>query len=524
MKKPNLIHYNDGRHLHFYLYDPPPSLHRMRQPVDELVGTGVDMLSFGLATGQAFLHDTQVGDRFGERLKEHNSGLVWWRAATNLAEALKAGHDPLKIVVDRAHEKGIKVLGSLRINDGGSPDEEGYNIGRLKREHPDVIIGEEDPENPATANALDFARPEVREERLAVIEEVCDRYGADGIEIDDYIRVFFAPSQVRQNTPILTDFIREIRDMLDRVGKKRGDELYLAVRAHRSEEANLAVGMDLRTWLTEKLVNIVIPHPDGPAMETDLSLGWLPEAAHESGAWVYVKPIQLPYDDRYHKTTIEMYRAASLNYRAAGADGLYLSDLHYPRTEREYLVMREMSDPDTHARKSKHYFVAPKSSDSYYSPAKYEQPRYLPVTLVEGVTAKVPISVGDDLDSAISDGELERVTLGVRVEQTCPEDRLSFRFNGREFSEDDAKVSSYYAGLVSYAVVKQSGQQLPERILTHYWFEFDLPLDLPRRGENEVEVTLERHFRPLTAKRVLVTVEVWTVYKNQPVGNGGQMP
>ena len=71
--------------------------------------------------GQTFLYDTKVGNKFGENAMPHNSGLVWWRAAANLVSALERGLDPFKIVVDRAHEKGIRVLGSIRINDAGAP-------------------------------------------------------------------------------------------------------------------------------------------------------------------------------------------------------------------------------------------------------------------------------------------------------------------------------------------------------------------------------------------------------------------
>ena len=519
MEKPRLIYYNDSRHHHFYRYDPPMSLHRLQQPVDELVGTSVDTLSYGLATGLTFLHDTRVGTRFGELAEKHGHGVVWWRAAENLKQALAAGHDPLKVVVDRAHQKGIRLICSMRINDTGAPGESDYTISRLKCEHPELMIGEEDPDNPLATTAYDFARPEVRRERLAIIEEVCDRYGADGFEIDDYIRVFFKASEVKKNTPLLTDWVREVRDLLDRIGKKRGEELLLAARVHPLEEANLAVGMDVRAWLSEGLVNLVIPHLDSPTLNTNLSLGWLPEVAHEAGAWVFSPVGREPYDDRHHVNTVEMFRAASMNFRAAGADGLYLSDLPFPRTDKEYMILREMGDPDTHARKSKHYYLEPQGRIDPHFPSK----RDLPVELEEGVSAPVAISIGDSLDAARADGELERVTLGVRIESTCPEDRLSFRFNGIELSLDSARIDTFYGGIVSYMANKLHANQLPIRINTHYWFEFDLPLDLAREGENQVEVRMDRHFRELTAVRVLYNVEVRVSYRDLPLPVEGQM-
>lgn len=515
MRKPKLIYYNDARHYSFYRYDPPMSLHRLRQPVDEILGTGVDTLFYGLASGQTFLHDSQVGAKWGEGVKEHNHGVMWWRAAENLNRALRAGHDPLKVVVDRAHEKGLQILCSLRMNDPSS-EESGnfYMLSRLKREHPEVMIGEEDPNNPHAATCADFARPEVREERLRVIEEVCDRYGTDGLEMDAYVRVFFKPSEARQNAPVLTDFVREVRDLLDRIGRRRGDTLCLTARVHPVEEANLDIGMDVRTWLSEGLVNLVVPYPGGMLFDAEISIGWLVDAAKDAGSWVYVPVGRVPYDDRYHTASIEMLRAAAMNYCAMGADGLYLADLPWPHTEREYQVLREMGDPDIFARKSKHYFVARKEPGS----DTFAPERHLPVELEEGVPARVPLLVGDRLDAARRDDELERVTLGVRVVQYCPEDRLSFRLNGEVVSP--SRVSHFYGGLVSYTAARGG---LPERIDTHYWFTFDLPLDLIREGANEVEVTLERHFLALTATRVLHQVELRVEYKEPFQPAGGQM-
>jgi len=514
MRRPRLIYYNDSRHYLLYRFDSPMSLHQLRRPVDELLGTPVDTLSYGLGMGQTYLHDTKVGTKFGENALDHHH-LVWWRAAENFKQALKFGLDPLKIIVDRAHEKGLQVLGSIRINDGGVPEGSNYSIGWLKYQKPEVMIGEEDPERPYVATCLDFARPEVREERLAIIEEVCDRYGTDGIEIDQYVRVFFKPSEVRQNTPILTEWVRDVRRLLDGIGKKRGERLCVAARVHPVEEANLSVGIDVRTWLSERLVDLVIPHQWDVVLDTAPSFGWMVDVAHQSGGWVY-PPIGevFPYDDRHHDPSLEMYRAGATNYRAAGADGLYLSDLPWPMTEREYMILREMGDPDIHARKSKHYAVAQKAA----RPDQYPPKRHLPVRLEEGAPARVPVMVGDALESARADGELERVTLGVRIVQACPEDSFSIRLNGSELPFGDAKVSTFYGGTVAYFPVKVG---MPDRINTHYWFEFDVHIDLLREGENGVEVTMERHFKALTADRVLQSVEVRVAYIEPPVQ--GQM-
>jgi hypothetical protein len=244
MNKPRLFHYNDCRHYSFYRYDPPMSAQQIRQPVDEILGTDVDLVSYGLASGQTFLHDTQVGMRWGEQMPSHNHGVMWWRAYENARQAIAAGNDPLRVVVDRAHEKGKRIMCSLRMNDASS-DAGGnyYMFGRLKREHPEVMIGAAAAgEHPNAATCANFEHEQVQAERLAVIEEVCDRYGADGLEMDPYVNA--PPARARELASVMTAFVAKVRALLDRIGTQRGERLLLAARVHPVEAANLDVGLD----------------------------------------------------------------------------------------------------------------------------------------------------------------------------------------------------------------------------------------------------------------------------------------
>ena len=81
-------------------------------------------------------------------------------------------------------------------------------------------------------------------------------------------------------------------------------------------------------------------------------------------------------------------------------------------------------------------------------------------------------------------------------------------------------MKTYYGGTVPYAAHRGG---LPERIDTYYWFDFDLPLDLLREGDNEFELRMDRHFRPLAEERVLGHVELKIAYKEPPVPVMGQM-
>ena len=526
MRKPKLVYYNDLRHYLMYRFDPPMSRYRFRQPVDEVLGTGVDTLSVGLASGQTFWHDTKVGLKWGERVERHNNGVMWWRAGENLEHALREGIDPLKVVIDRAHEKDLQVLCSLKLNDPSDLESDKlYWLGKLKWDHPEVMIGEEDPDEPKIATCSDYARPEVRQERLDVLEEVVFNYGPDGIELDDclkdsHLRVFFKPSEARRNIPILTEFIRDVRRLLDHAGESKwGRRLALAMRVHPTEEGNLAAGMDVRSWLAEGLLDFVVPYLGGPhdkLTDSQFSFDWLVEAARASGAWIYSPAGRTPYDDRHFEQTIEMFRATASNLHARGADGLYLEDLKWPHTRDQYMVLREMGDPDIYERKTKHYMFAP-GIDTVDS-APLDRP--LPVTMTEGLTASIPVYVGDDLDAARADGQLKSVVLGVRIVQTGPDDRFTFRFNGQELGMDHAEVATYYGGALSYSAFRAG---LPERIDTYYWYHFHLPLDLVQQGPNTFELTMDKRFAPRVEDRLLQQIELVVKYVEPPVTIEGQM-
>jgi len=516
MYKPKLIYYHDSRHYLLYRFDPPMSLNQLRKPVDDLIGTGIDTLVYGVGMGQTFLYDTNVGYRFGEKIDLHDRNIVWWRASENLETAIKAGNDPFKIIVDRAHEKGIRIIGSIRINDSGAPDGNTYNVGKLKYENPEVMIGEDPNGSPHAPTSLDFAKDVVREERLAVIEEICDRYGADGIEIDEYIRIFFKSSEIKQNIPILTKWITDVRNLLDQIGKKRNQRLSLSLRIHPSEKANLDIGIDIKHWIQKGIIDWIIPHGDTSIVDTVPDFGWMANEIHKVGGTIYPPLGRETYDDRYQTPTIEMLRATATNFNAAGADGFYLADRQWPHTNKEYQIFREMSDPVIYSRKNKHYALA------------YERPqndphlnkRYLPQVLKEGETNKIPIIIGDDIPAAIKDNELENIKLGLRVCQYNVRDQINIKLNNHPLSISDAKLTSFYGGIVPYFPQKLG---MPGRIDTHHWIEFTLPKTIVFQGENILEITMMQQWKDFIIERSVNSVEIWINYTDIPEQIGQQM-
>ncbi|MCE2448567.1 MAG: hypothetical protein J4F35_09345 [Candidatus Latescibacteria bacterium] len=149
---------------------------------------------FNLGFGNAFLHDTQVADHWApeaaataqfrpedDHLWDH---LVFQRAYRNAQQLIAEGRDLLHIVCDRARAKGLLIYPSLQVQaDLG----EGLRIGDTQ--------------------LADFARPEVREMRFALIEETLQNYPVDGFELNlnHYAGgAFFHPDDMERGRSIFT--------------------------------------------------------------------------------------------------------------------------------------------------------------------------------------------------------------------------------------------------------------------------------------------------------------------------------
>ena len=101
-ESPRLMYYNDGRHPLVYQFEPPLRVDEIEIAVDELAGTPVDALMFCLGDGRTVLHDSEVGELWGDNVTSWPH-MIFHRTHRNTKGLIEAGHDPLRIVCDRAH-------------------------------------------------------------------------------------------------------------------------------------------------------------------------------------------------------------------------------------------------------------------------------------------------------------------------------------------------------------------------------------------------------------------------------------
>ncbi len=172
------------------------------------------------------------------------------------------GIDPYTVWIDLLRRRQISPWISLRMNDvHDALNEDSHMHADIWREHPEWRIA---PYRTSEwfAQQLDYARPEVREYMLRLVDEVLERYDSDGLELDwmRFCRVFRYGHEV-EDRPILTEFVQQVRDRCNAAAERRGHPVKIAVRVPLDPVDALDTGYDVPEWCRRGLVDIVIAAP-----------------------------------------------------------------------------------------------------------------------------------------------------------------------------------------------------------------------------------------------------------------------
>ncbi len=488
MSDRRLLFYNDSRHYYLYCYDPPISLADVRAPVDELLGTRVDTLVYGSGPGATVFHNTRVGEIWGERFDGFDT-MYAYRAAENIRSLIERGLDPLDALIDRAHEKDIEFFASLRMANPGPPDSDSVFNSKFNLDHPEWCLRTRSSSN------FNYVHPEVRAERFALAEEYVSRYDVDGLELDWVFEpVFFEEGEVEENTPLMTGFVREIRQAVDKAAGEQGRSILLGARVLPTRDGNLAAGLDVPTWIHEGLLDFVVPNFYGcQDLDVDFPFEWLVQLARETECKVYpALQARIQGDDpglHGHDYSLGTYMAEKEHYYAGaatywdkGADGIYLPWFRYPNGA-NHQMLSEIHDPDTLREKPKHYVV--RCHNDAAAAQGYDSP--LPLSLVTGSEV-----LGQTLQLYIADdAERAHACLKLRLADWSPADSMTLSLNGQSLPGPSRRQRYGYR---------------------YDWLEFDLSSGALQRGLNEVGVAI--HDRPprLHGQVTLESVEVVVSY------------
>jgi hypothetical protein len=419
---------------------PPYKPEQIFPLIDSLEGTDVDVYLYGVNRGgDTYRHKTNIGGTIEDHSDWQRGG--WGASVKEVIEQgiaiRRAGIDPLSVLVQRGHEKGLQVWATFRMNDLHEDLEECAAFrSRFKIDHPELLMGSPYPEpkewGSAEADfswAFDYAHEEVRNRFLAIIEEALTNYDLDGVDLD-FLRgpYYFKTGQREKGMPLLTDFMRKVRDAVSKVSKQKGKPLTLSVRVDPSFEACERAGLDVRTWIEEGLADLVTPMAHG-RLDMNADVWEFVKVARAAGTCEIGGGIEgrtygygfLPDGDigSNREPSIEILRAAAMGYYDQGAASLYLFNYYWGFAGQQSLeiqaklqALKEIGNRQSIARKNKRYAVSIDNHPDLYGRA-VSLLLQLPAPPFQrlGQQQRFTLWIGDDLDAARRHGVLEATRL-----------------------------------------------------------------------------------------------------------------
>ena len=450
---PRLIYNSDGDSTTLIPFEPPITPEQACRDIEELVGTEVDVFSNSMGRGdETFSHPSNFAEVYG-------TGVTKWPVAEGLeyvkgmADNTKALLDKniniIELLAERAHQRGFQFWPTLRMNDIHEDDTGRWEVYRsnYKKEHPELLLGSPYPVRHGYGYAqddftwaFDFTHEEVRERKLGLILETCEKYDVDGFELD-FQRGwwYFKDGKEKEGMPLMTDFMRKVRKGISEIMKKKDRSFILMLRVPPNAERCLDVGLNVPLWIKEELADIFVLM-DGGYFDMGADVRGFVEMARGTkcriGGGLERKSKGYGYSGN------DMMYAAASSYWHQGASCIYLFnyDCHrqlagsLPYTPAEIQLLREIHDPERIARKNKHYCV---TVDLLLREANSGGSKSLPCALEKtGDSSEFTIWVGDDIESAEKDGALDNTWLRVTFNEYDAESTsASVSLNGSKLSD-----------------------------------------------------------------------------------------
>jgi len=298
-----------------------------------LLKTHVDSIYYSTTQSfNHFTHDTKVAEIFRSREGSF--------AANNLTKFLEQKTDGLRMSSEFAHKHGIESIWTLRMNDIHDAWTAPFRP-KWKLDDPTRIMGTlEGSKNFNDRRRLwslvDFEHPDVEPRLLEIIEEVLVNYPVDGVELDFlrapfYFRTAFEGQPATEaQIAILTRLVRSVRKLVLKESTRQGKPFLLMVRVPSTPKFCRQIGIDIKSWLQEKLIDVMAL--GGGYITFDLPISEMVALGKKHDVPVYPCLSQSglmnrPPRGKSTKQPVEAWFGAASRLWHDGADGIYAFNL-----------------------------------------------------------------------------------------------------------------------------------------------------------------------------------------------------
>jgi len=349
-KKRGIIYNNDGNDV-YHSYDAYPGAY----DISHLDGTTINTENF-LKPRSTGLEKTQVGTVFYctgvFNSYTHESVGITDTRVRDWSRALKqyTGKDSLETMIDYVHSIDKDIFWSMRMNDTHDYKYEENELDPWKQANMDLLMYRKKDAmfmnfGEGRWSSVDYTLMPVRQVVYDILKDTITRYDIDGLELDlTRWPIFF--KEVTQGIDVypenierMNNLVRMVRDLTEKISMERGKPILLAIYVPDSIEFCHDIGLDIKTWLDEDLIDIV-------------SLGciinnfkdWKGAFADYDGydVQLYAALDPLSYDGTTEDTYYVDRNEAALAYEA-GADGVYFYNYFWPGHERFF----KLGSPET---------------------------------------------------------------------------------------------------------------------------------------------------------------------------------
>ena len=413
---------------------------------DYFARTGIDVVTFDLVGGDMCAYRSKVVETypFGPTKKLADEGV-----------------DLPAILAEACHRNGLQYWPAHRVNTQRAST-------RFKEENPDCVLTATTFARPGL---LDYGSPKVRRLMLRLYRELVEDYEADGLLLN-FTRYWplFHQDRWLECTPLLTEYMSEIRCMLDEVGRKKGRHIPLAAQVLARVPDCLHYSMDVKAWAQKGTVQYLLPSRPNNT-DFNLPVEQFVEAAKGTNCRIF--PVvhvstRHPLGRAETRMTSDMFRAAAHLYYRAGAHGLATMNIGM-----RFSQAQQLRDPDLVARGPHHYRYSLNPYDSGEGslnflievPQQPEEGVQLPST-----RKQLPFRLADD--PASRPGGVLRFT----VANLHPEDVLEIDLNGVPMPKTMLNGSAQHP--------RWPYEKQPSSELFNYLYEFPLAGLPVIQGEN----------------------------------------
>jgi len=296
----------------------------------------------------------------------------------------------------RSREHGIEGWLTMRMNDchgleererryPGAPEGVMEWTSTFWRDHPEYRRAPYRWER-SWEGAFDYGHRAVRDHHMALIRELCERYDMFGLELD-WLRwgMHFAPGHEAAGRELLTDFVREVRELTEACAKRVGHPVRLGHRIPNHPEACLTLGYDILAWIREGLADqfVLSSHAGGAVFDYPLDV-WRALVGPDVKLLTHASSVANAYPGSA-VNSYEFYFGSASAALQRGADGIYLFNECYREGDDKVLLNKMLTtagDPATLERVVRRYAVTypavcpPGSSERTILPMALRRPTH----------------------------------------------------------------------------------------------------------------------------------------------------